>query len=430
MDQDSESDDKPIRTVITMLGTGRYNSVRYVWGDHRCETDLFPTALLEWLRPERVHVLCTAAVLNATEDSHLTRLQAAIPASCELKTIPIPDGRSEDELWDVFNAVITDLPPNSRLTLDVTHGFRSLPMVALLAALFLRAGGDSELEHILYGAYDAREPDSSLVPVFDLRPFLSMAEWMSAAATFARTGHAAQIAELLGQKHQEIWKTADDATRAPKQLKGLGKCLNAFSEALTLARISELPGTGQNVQQRLSGASEELSRWVQPFQAIQGRLEELIHDFPSDDLATQFRLIRWYVRNGHVVAALTLAREWVISYAAESLTQGWQDWDTRPDVEYALSRAQHLSKDKPEGVPLEQHLCDLAPQQSDARLYQSLMEHPQAGIVIRLWNRIADLRNDVAHCGMRARPVAATQIHRSVASLVEEMQPLAGDAGE
>ena len=75
--------------------------------------------------------------------------------------------------------------PGDRVDLDVTHGFRHLPMLAILAALHLRSVRGAEIGGIWYGAYD---PDSGAAPVHDLAGLLHIADWLQALHTYDKDG--------------------------------------------------------------------------------------------------------------------------------------------------------------------------------------------------------------------------------------------------
>ena len=50
--------------------------------------------------------------------------------------VPIPDGHSEEELWQIFTAVGQSLQGAARFVFDITHGFRSLPATGVFSLAF------------------------------------------------------------------------------------------------------------------------------------------------------------------------------------------------------------------------------------------------------------------------------------------------------
>jgi CRISPR-associated DxTHG motif protein len=86
--------------------------------------------------------------------------------------------------------------PGERLCLDLTHGFRHLPMLALVAARYLERVAGVEVEELYYGAYDMRN-SAGETPVLHLRGLLTMLDWVDALATYDKDGDYGVFAPLL-----------------------------------------------------------------------------------------------------------------------------------------------------------------------------------------------------------------------------------------
>lgn len=46
--------------------------------------------------------------------------------------VSIPNGESTNEIWDIFNIVFEKLKEEDQLYFDITHGFRSIPMLNMV----------------------------------------------------------------------------------------------------------------------------------------------------------------------------------------------------------------------------------------------------------------------------------------------------------
>jgi CRISPR-associated DxTHG motif protein len=58
---------------------------------------------------------------------------AALGLKCEVVNTSIPDGRNEMEIWKLFRIFEKQIPSDSEVYVDITHSFRSLPMLAMVA---------------------------------------------------------------------------------------------------------------------------------------------------------------------------------------------------------------------------------------------------------------------------------------------------------
>jgi hypothetical protein len=110
-------------------------------------------------------------------------------------------------------------------------------------------------------------------------------------------------------------------------------------------------------------------------------------------LRKQLALIEHYLSKGLTVQAVTLAREWVVSWAIGQRSEGdWLDEDLRKEVERALGAVAAAKQGKQDQVP------DWA-----AGL-------PCVEQVSSLWNQLTHLRNTLAHCWMRKDPPSVKTI--------------------
>ena len=416
--------------LVTMLGNGEYKPAVYRMGELSFETELFPEAVAQWCQPSQVMVLATQAVLDVHNCQHLKRLSDRLQHKCPVTAIPIPDGRSEAELWQIFSAMIERLPPGCRVVLDVTHGFRSLPMVTLLAALYLRQSDRVHVEQILYGAWEARDQATNTAPVFDLTPFLDMANWMSAANVFLKTGHGGLIADLLKQTQRAAWMSDAATDSRPRELATLASNLNYLSEALLMTRVDEISQTAGKVFRSLSRADAELHEWALPFAPMIERLKSLSNVLQQSGLPSQRRLLHWYLEHGHIVQCVTLAREWMISLVQQLLAVTGKTHEVRRSVEMVLGRSV-LAKRTTEKA--DEHLTfadadaddDMESEYDESVMllaqFSTLPEHQD---IVLAWNKIVDLRNDVAHCGMRVKPLTTTSIRKQLGETLKLLDQL------
>ncbi len=129
----------------------------------------------------------TGELLAPLRDAMRNCLEIAV----ELDLIPYGDGsRTGDALGEqlgIVNVISGHVAPGDRVSLDVTHALRHLPMLALLSALLLRRTGRVVVDGIWYGALDLAQREEA-VPVLRLDGLLGLADWLGAFAVFERSG--------------------------------------------------------------------------------------------------------------------------------------------------------------------------------------------------------------------------------------------------
>jgi CRISPR-associated Csx2 family protein len=227
-----------MQTLISFLGrvpkgTHGYRTTCYSFDGQSDES----TAFIGWslrrrLNPDRLVILGTAGSmwdhlfekdidLGATAEDERLALQEATESKtvtaalleplapllaqrlgCEVRLALIPYCHDEVEQLDLLAIMAAQVEAGDRVNLDVTHGFRHLPMLALLSAMHLRVVRNAHIQGIYYGAYD---PDTGAAPVIDLSGLLRIADWISALNTYDKDGDYGVFGGLL--EHDGLLKT-------------------------------------------------------------------------------------------------------------------------------------------------------------------------------------------------------------------------------
>lgn len=217
-------------TLISFLGRNRkdpatgYQQATYVFADgQQTRTAFFGAALMQRLRPQRTLLLGTAgsmwdvldidlesaewaelgeATENGTVDQALldrasTRARSSLPGA---ELVLIPFCRNEHEQMSLLSDLASRVGEGERVVLDITHGFRHLPVLALVAARYLSHVRKAVVEDIYYGALEMTA--NGATPVVKLDGLLRMLDWIEALAAHDASGDYGRIAPLL--KHDGL----------------------------------------------------------------------------------------------------------------------------------------------------------------------------------------------------------------------------------
>ncbi|MBK7847402.1 MAG: TIGR02221 family CRISPR-associated protein [Zoogloea sp.] len=174
-------------TLISFLGKGRsdsktgYRPARYRFdaGFVR-EVPYFGLALTEYLQPERLVLVGTtgsmwdvffeqqgaddgavlplfdAVATNSVDDTLLRDCEAHLSHKLGIATtcLLIPHARDIPEQSALLGRLAETVSVGERVDIDVTHGFRHLPMLALVAARYLAHVRRVEVRELYYGALE------------------------------------------------------------------------------------------------------------------------------------------------------------------------------------------------------------------------------------------------------------------------------------
>ena len=316
--------------LVTTLGKatvkegGRYRSLNYRFEDgFEFASSFFMQALLEYRkhlqrRPDQVLVLGTASSMwdalleqtslddldlvetllqeskaGAVSAGTLERLGNALsnPFGVEIKCVLIPSGRSSAEQAEILRIIAERVPEKATLCFDVTHGYRTLPLLELLSVFYLVQVRQASISEIFYGAADMRENNTA--PVIRLDFIGNMLQWLTTLPMAEQTGRFDKLAELF-PADSELAKIL------------IGYSLNLRTNQTAAARdCAEKMDT--LLQKPFADPVAELYR-----PALQGK----INWRKGDDLALwQILSAKAALRNGDLLRATVLLREARVSLA-------------------------------------------------------------------------------------------------------------------
>ncbi|MEM2197359.1 MAG: TIGR02221 family CRISPR-associated protein [Sulfolobales archaeon] len=381
--------------AISFLGTGDYKEVTYYFQDKEAKTSLFPEALVKIFEPEKLLLLVTPTAKDSRNFKILCERLDDLA-----QPVDIPEGRSERELWQIFEICTEIISKNDEILLDITHAFRSLPLIVFSAAIYLRRTKDVSINRIVYGAYEARYPlrtppeASDRAPIFDLTLLLDLFDWLNGAELFLRRSDATLLAEYLKHIHREAW-LARDSTELPKKLSSLGERLRRLSSALQLVRPRDIMSLAYKLLQTLDDVRPEVERWAKPFGVILEEVKKeaggLSYESPDtlsyENLRKQLDILEYLLQKELFTQAILLSREWVVSWVA--LHKGEGDWLNKSyreeEIEEALNLSARMLQGKAKAEDIPKWFNDI----------------PCSEEVTKFWSWLTNLRNDLAHCGMR-----------------------------
>ncbi len=405
--------------ALTFLGKGKYETVTYVWrdeqGERSWETYLFPEAVARIFKPEKLFVFVTPQAKAQEYFQTLTQRLDDL-----MQAVDIPEGKSEAELWELFDRFASVVNEKENILLDITNAFRSIPMIVFAVATYLRRTKGVTIERIVYGAFEARDGNNR-APIFDLKPLLDLLDWLSGAEFFLWRSDATLLAERLRTVHRQAWQR-QSGENLPTHLQTVANKLRLLSQALHLARPRDVMRHAYELLPMLTKMASEAEQWAKPFaiilEQIRSEAEKFAHHAPDrldkENLQKQLELIEHFVEKGLWVQAVLLAREWIVSWLALQRGDGdWLDSNYRvQEIEEALNKASRRLRGESVEVP---------------EWFGGL---PKSKEVTDLWNSLTQLRNDVAHCGMRKDPALIQSIEQRAKETSQRLKALMDDVPE
>ena len=227
-----------LHTLISLLGgssqsepSKRYRTTCYDFGKGVSRShQYFGLALAEHIKPDRVIVLGTTGSMwdvlldamdlaeqneetfldliesaseNRTTQQQLDKLSLIVsgelPYQVSLRLIPY--GRDIREQEQILICMADDLAEDARVSLDVTHGLRHLPMLMQMSTLYLRELRKVRISGVYYGSLDMSQ--NGITPVMRLEGWLDLADWAMALHSFDQDGDYGVFVPLFRRENAQ-----------------------------------------------------------------------------------------------------------------------------------------------------------------------------------------------------------------------------------
>ncbi len=227
-----------------------------------------------------------AATAEGVTSDHLPKLAKPIAdrLGCEVELVVIGYCDTREKQLAVVKRLADAVPGPARLVLDVTHGFRHLPLIAIAAAGFLEHARDCHLEAVYYGMNEARRKDETtgqeISPVVDLKGMLRILDVSEALGTFKLSGRLTPIAAQLREESPELMRAAFRIDLHRLTDRAASRAANSAAEKIASSPDALLNVAEAEISEALRVASEPR---IPPFvrQLAQGKRALEVRDYSS-----------------------------------------------------------------------------------------------------------------------------------------------------
>ncbi len=193
------------KVYLSFLGLGATNpetkkseyrpAVYELNGKKSRETRFVQAAEMELLNASQFDVVLIAATQKSF-DVHFDSLKTQLnnwgvnPAFLILEENMTPEGQ-----WNWFEKLLAHIEPNDRLTVDLTHGYRAVPIVFSAAINFLQKARNISLDAVYYGVWE-QVKDYGYAPIIDMKDFYLINEWADGVSRLVEDADARKMAEV------------------------------------------------------------------------------------------------------------------------------------------------------------------------------------------------------------------------------------------
>lgn len=231
---------------ISFLGAGEYKETVYEWnGKDARRTKYVQVAEMELLDGRSFDAVSIVAT-DSAKKKHYDALLAEFPEDVRSKTalVAVGEDMSAAGQWGWFEALLEIVKPFDTLTIDLTHSFRTIPLVAATALNFLRKARNVKVAHLLYGAF---EKNPARPPIIDLSAFLAVDDWADAVHALVREADARPLASVAKDAPEFVAPLLRDPA--------LHEHLEGLSVGLRVADVNGIRGAARVAGERFEAAA-------------------------------------------------------------------------------------------------------------------------------------------------------------------------------
>ena len=398
-----------MKKTITFLGTKRQR-IQYSLDDQIYTGDVFAQALRQFLEFDQMLVFVTESarsgvypVLEALQDERI-------------KPVDIPNGETQDEMWNIFEKLTSQIDEKDEVSFDITHGLRSIPFLVFLAAAFLKSAKQVSIKGIYYGALELRkgsQENPGAAPIIDLSEFVTLLDWLNASEQFVKFGNASELAARLR-------KTGTEGS-----LEKAAASLEKVSRSLRLILPDQVMEASHELERSLMNAAQAIKQSARPFSVLSKQVTDSYVAFARPNprlkqnllpsLECERQIIRWYLERDLLVQAVTLSREWVISWCM--VHAGYVDLydrNSRESVKNVLGG----------GANTDPRWWELGQMSQKFDTGKRLFDIPSIRKALDIWPQLTKVRNTLDHAGKSASQRAAESLDKLARQVCKSLDEL------
>ncbi|GAB4313607.1 MAG: hypothetical protein Kow0069_14810 [Promethearchaeota archaeon] len=402
------------RILLCFLGTTDYKEVDYEFRGEITRTRFVQVALArvlcqEWNENDRIVVLTTAQARekNWVGERGLAAALEELNLPVVAKSVDIEDPNGLEEFWELFHVLMNVLEDRDEVHVDTTHSFRSIPLICAAALIFAEEVKQIELGGIYYGAFFSSEHERPS-PVLELTPFVQLARWAIATASFVKHGDPSRVAELT---RQEV-RAARDLEFDP--LRKMAGMLMRLGKDLVLVRGRDLVEAEflGGLRKAIEGARTNIDGRapLAPLAPLINKVGQLAGKFDQNRVLNGLTAAEWCHQHELHQQALTFLRETLVSAAQAEL-----GGDLFDEVQREELAAELLKSARGGDEETDEHV--------------RIVEERYPGLSALLRD-VAQPRNDVNHGGFRRDPLGWKSLEKIVGKLLDRCRGVLGLAGE
>lgn len=407
------------RVFLSVLGAGFYDPCVYKIGDYASPKSRFIQQVTidylkvkEWSENDAVIILLTnfAKKVNwdkqpndqrlnpktEKQEDYITLEQVLRNESLPMPvtTVDIPNGKNEEEMWEIFQKLYDNIQVGDELYIDLTHSFRYIPMMMMVFSNYAKFLKGVKVKSVTYGNYEVFKNEQSKTGfIVDITSLSQLQDWTAGADEFLSSGKVDKLRNIYIPQLRKKNEDSGYKDRAVQEQIKLVDNLNSVVNDLITCRGKNII-EGNNLKKLQNGIQTVMNAEMpQPFKPLFEKIAESFETFSSSkDILNGIKAARWCFDHKLYQQCTTLLRETIDTYVCEKVGVDYQNLNMRNHVNKTYNKVNNERKGvipPPEKDKLDPILLD---QMKGLEFWKT--------IDMNTLEHLVDIRNDFNHCGM------------------------------
>ncbi len=330
-------------------------------------------------------------------------------APFDIEPINIPNGNDMKEMFSIFTTLFSYLQEGDKLYLDMTHGFRYLPMFLLVLGNYAQFLKNVEVRSITYG-----NVFSPTKEILDLMPLCNLQNWTIGAADFVRNGNVSELVRLSDKEMIPIIKQSSNRDENTIKLKDFARKLDKVIEEIKMCRCKDVIEAKNLKALRLIAVDLDMSQNLQAFEPIQVRILDSLRKFSSEpSLFNGLAAAEWCMCHGLFQQSISYLEETIVSFFCKKYNVPIYNTEMRTLISSCFGFVAYNTPEQNWRVSK-----NTEEREANLSLARIIVKNLDEKLAEKYCN-MADIRNDINHAGMRDNSQSPQAIKKGIAASID-----------
>ncbi len=242
----------------------------------------------------------------------------------QITDVCIPEGFSSEEIWEIFEIVFGCIEDGDEVYFDITHAFRSLPLLGMALLNYAKALRKIQVNAIFYGAFEKLGPapevakmpmEARNAPVLDLLSVSELQDWTNAAYEFVHYGKVSNLRQLTRKRISPVLAETEGADEIASRLRIISNTTEEMAKAIVTNRGAKIYQSidFDNLNDNLQFFEDHQS-FIKPLNAIIKILANKVAPFRNNDPLHWLKSAKWCAAHGMYQQGITQLQEGILTW--------------------------------------------------------------------------------------------------------------------